>query len=196
MPDDVRRSIAQHLQEVLTASGHRCTPTRRAIVDVLVRIGRPLTVSEIVKRSGAPISSAYRNLSLLVSVGVLNGLWTTDRQARFELADSFIGQRRHHLVCLECGSMADYVVPDDIESLIEAMTPQVEAESRFHVMGHILDLVGACAACTDQEATQRLPVDKTDTGALVSVTKLGYSEARAGQVKRERSSGRHALPRD
>lgn len=150
MPDDESPSIDHDLETVLGSCGYRHTSTRSALVDVLARTGRPLTVTEIVKEASTPVSSAYRNLRLLGELGVVAGVHGVDRQERFELSESFVGTHRHHLVCLECGGMTDFVAPDDVESLIESLVPRIAADRGFRVVGHTLDLVGACGDCGDQ----------------------------------------------
>src|SRR5688572_29350720 len=59
----------------LRAQEQRYTAGRRAIVSVLERADRPLTVPEIMKRSrpgAVPVSSAYRNLAALVDAGAVH----------------------------------------------------------------------------------------------------------------------------
>ena len=89
----------------LAGLDQRYTPGRRAIVEVLAKASRPLTVPELLAAAGAagegagtvPQSSAYRNLTLLVEVGILHRLPGSDEFARYELAEELAG---HHIELL------------------------------------------------------------------------------------------------
>lgn len=92
-------------------------------------------------------SSAYRNLSVLESCGVVHRVAGTDEFARFELAEDLTDHHHHHLICTECGSVADFTVSDGLErSLVEAMEV-VSRSTGFQAHDHRLDLLGLCAAC-------------------------------------------------
>ena len=54
----------------LRAVGQRYTPKRRALVDMLRRAGKPVSMTDVVSgRSAPPQSSAYRNLAVLEHAG-------------------------------------------------------------------------------------------------------------------------------
>ena len=143
MVDDVHPAIAARLD----GDGQRYTSGRRALVEVLVDAGRPLTAAEVVVEADLSQSSAYRNLAVLEAAGVVHRISGTDEFARFELAEDLTDHHHHHLVCTECGAISDFTVPDHLEAAIDALAAGVAERSGFVVERHRLDLFGRCASC-------------------------------------------------
>jgi Fur family ferric uptake transcriptional regulator len=142
--DELRAAVAARLRR----SGQRATPTRDALVQVLLRAGRPLTIPEILD-SGAGIaqSSAYRNLQLLEQAGVVHRIVTNAEFARYELAEDLTGDHHHHLICSSCGSVEDVPASAGLERSLHAAIDQVAATTGFQTAAHRIDLVGLCRDC-------------------------------------------------
>ena len=135
--------IAARLRDV----GQRYTGNRRALVDVLDRVARPVPIPEILKADDAlPQSSVYRNLSVLEAAGVVRRVLGVDEFARYELAEH-LTDHHHHLVCTSCGDVADVRLSRRAERSVERAISEISAEAGFHLSGHRLDLVGTCANC-------------------------------------------------
>jgi Fe2+ or Zn2+ uptake regulation protein len=133
---------------VLRGAGQRYTRSRRAVVEVLAREPRPMTLPEIL--AGDPAlaqSSTYRNLSELVDAGVVRRIITSDEYSHFELAEHLTGDHHHHLICSNCGAVEDFTVPNELEDLIDHASASVARRRRFTIDHHRLDLVGLCAVC-------------------------------------------------
>lgn len=129
----------------LAALDQRYTARRRALVDLLHAAGRPLTVSEIVA-GGAPISSAYRNVTVLCEAGVARRIVGADDLGRFELSEDLSGHH-HHLVCESCGTVADARASSSLEEALEAAAGLAARESGFEITDHRIELVGRCPGC-------------------------------------------------
>ncbi|MFN8017348.1 MAG: transcriptional repressor [Acidimicrobiales bacterium] len=143
MDQDLHRAIADRLE----GEGQRYTAGRRALVEVLVDGARPLTAAEVLAAAGVAQSSAYRNLAVLESCGVVLRVAGSDEFARFELAEDLTAHHHHHLICTRCGAVADFTVPDRLEQAVAALVEQVAAADQFAADHHRLDLYGRCAAC-------------------------------------------------
>ncbi|HUY24227.1 MAG TPA: helix-turn-helix domain-containing protein, partial [Candidatus Saccharimonadales bacterium] len=66
----------------------RYTRLRRLLVETLAMAARPLTIPEIVANTPRlPQSSAYRNITTLIDVGVVRRVPGTDDHGRYELAE-------------------------------------------------------------------------------------------------------------
>ncbi|HEX8803741.1 MAG TPA: Fur family transcriptional regulator [Acidimicrobiales bacterium] len=133
----------------LAANGQRYTSGRRAIVDVLSAAGRPFTVPEITRSTGArglPQSSAYRNLTILVDTGIVRRVPGGGGHDRFELAEDLAGHH-HHLLCTDCGVVTDVSATPRLERALAEAARAASAESGFEVVGHRIDLVGRCRSC-------------------------------------------------
>jgi Fur family ferric uptake transcriptional regulator len=126
--------------------GHRYTPSRRRLVEVLQATEHPLTIAEVTEAGGLPQSSAYRNLAILEGSGVVRRVQTTDEFARFELAEDLTGHH-HHLMCEICGTVRDVVVPDALERRLDAELERLAGCHGFVLDHHRLDLIGRCADC-------------------------------------------------
>jgi Fe2+ or Zn2+ uptake regulation protein len=139
---DLHTTVARRLRR----AGQRYTSARRALIDVLVGSQRPLTAAEIGQADRlAPVSTTYRNLATLTQAGVLHR-FTEGDCARFELAQD-LTEHHHHLVCLSCGHVDDFILPEAAETAV-TMALQVAANSGgFRVEGHRLDAHGVCPRC-------------------------------------------------
>jgi Fe2+ or Zn2+ uptake regulation protein len=131
----------------LASADQRYTEQRRVLVDTLARAGRPLTIPEIL--ASAPKltqSSAYRNVTALIDLGVLGRIAGTDDHGRFELAQQFSGHH-HHVVCGSCGTVEDLHASPKLERALEEAARVAAEEQGYDISDHRLDLYGRCSAC-------------------------------------------------
>lgn len=123
------------------------TSGRRELVELLASTGRPATIPDLLEtRPKLTQSSVYRNLAMLEEVGVVQKVVSSDDRARFELAEDLMGHH-HHLICVSCGRVDDFVVSPRAERSIETVLENAIGDSGFRASGHRLDVVGTCAAC-------------------------------------------------
>lgn len=131
----------------LRAEGQLYTSGRRQLVELLAALNRPVTTYELLEsRTKLTQSSVYRNLAVLEEVGIVQKVASSDDRARFELAEDLIGHH-HHLICVACGRVDDFVVPARTEKTLDAALAQVVSSTGFLAAGHRLDVIGTCAAC-------------------------------------------------
>jgi len=123
------------------------TNGRRQLVDALLRIGHPASVPQLLK-GGRKFtqSSLYRNLADLERAGVVHKIAAGDDHARFELDEYFIGHH-HHLICVRCGVVADFVVSAAAERSLNATLARAAKRGKFRITGHRLDALGTCSGC-------------------------------------------------
>ena len=120
---------------------------RRALVETLA-VGRPLTIPEILTTSpGLTQSSAYRNITVLMEAGAARRVTGVDDHGRFELAEELSGHHHHHLVCDNCGKVADVHASPRLERALAEAARAAGDEQDFDVTEHRIDLVGVCADC-------------------------------------------------
>lgn len=140
-------TVAKVAAERLAESGQRFTGGRREIVQALASATRPLSIPEILEAAPRLAqSSAYRNLAMLETAGVVVRVITTDEWARFELSEDITGHH-HHMVCNSCGSVDDVVIPDEVERELDRVLTRVALHEGFSVTHHRLDVVGVCRSC-------------------------------------------------
>ena len=149
MPTDVRTMDELHTTAAqrLRANGLRYTSSRRAVVEVLSSTDRPLTIPEILSQDPSLAqSSAYRNLTELISCGVVHRLIAGDEYSHFELAED-LTSHHHHLVCTHCGRVEDITLSDAVELSMTAALDTAAESFGFTAEHHRLDVLGRCAAC-------------------------------------------------
>lgn len=125
----------------------RLTAGRRAIVEGLRAAGRPITLPELLDSAPALAqSSAYRNLSLLESAGVVRRLNHDSEHAHFELDES-LTEHHHHLICEACGTVRDITLDSGVEHALDAQFETVARAEGFTQTHHTVDVYGLCANC-------------------------------------------------
>lgn len=143
----VPRSVHEDVSLRLAGVEQRYTQLRRTLVETLAAAGRPLTIPEII--AGAPElpqSSAYRNMTALIEVGVVRRVVGPDDHGRFELAEELSGHH-HHFVCAMCGKVEDFQPSPRLERALADAAGAVAEEQGYEVTEHRLDLVGLCTVC-------------------------------------------------
>ena len=131
----------------LAGLDQRYTQSRRLLVETLARAGRPLTVPELVEMApDIPLSSAYRNVTALMEIGVVRRVAGSDDHGRFELAEELAGHH-HHLVCAVCGKVEDVHPNKRLEEALKDAARAIAKEQGYTVTEHRFDLIGLCPDC-------------------------------------------------
>jgi Fur family ferric uptake transcriptional regulator len=86
------------------------------------------------------LTTVYRALESLASLGLVQAVDLGDGEKRFELVTP--GEHHHHLVCDAC---KDSVHLD--QCLIQDLESAIRSKYGFEVRGHILELFGICKRC-------------------------------------------------
>jgi Fur family ferric uptake transcriptional regulator len=140
------RNVDDAVAARLRAAGQRYTSKRRALIEVLSRSRKPLTIPEILSRGdGFAQSSAYRNMMVLEQARVVHRLASAGGFARYELAED-LTEHHHHLVCTSCGSVEDLPASVGLERTVRAMEG-LATRSGFAARSHRVDLLGLCRNC-------------------------------------------------
>ncbi len=135
---------------LLAEQDQRYTPGRRDLVDTLHEAGRPLTLPDVLDRApGLKQSSAYRNLDVLESSGIISRINAPGDHTYYELAENLMGHH-HHLICVACGLIVDIELPANLEHIVDEGLSQSARLAGFAPLHHTLDLFGTCANCTQE----------------------------------------------
>jgi Fur family ferric uptake transcriptional regulator len=138
------RQVEQRLRE----HDIRFTKGRRAVVAALADATGPRSAAELSEQLGpaVPLSSIYRTLAVLEEAGVLAPHLGAKGLTRFELAEWLAGHH-HHLVCIDCGSVADVDIPAGQEESVRSLVTQIAALASFAPTDHALEIEGRCSRC-------------------------------------------------
>lgn len=128
----------------LRTAGLRATPARKAILNLLETVQKPLEVSVILehlkqKRIPADPATVFRIMNTFTEKSIAATVQLGDSVARYELSNR---RHHHHLVCEDCGNVEDIdgCPLDDIEKT-------VQKKNRFFIKRHSLEFYGLCASC-------------------------------------------------
>jgi Fe2+ or Zn2+ uptake regulation protein len=143
MAEDMHSVVERRLRRV----DQRYTSGRRAIIDLLVSAGHPVSIGDIAERlPGLPRSSAYRHLTDLETAGLVRRVTASDEFSRFELAED-LTEHHHHLLCVSCGKVTDVTLPDGFERQVSSAIGRLAEAEGFETHSHRLDVLGLCVGC-------------------------------------------------
>ncbi|MEM7586373.1 MAG: Fur family transcriptional regulator [Acidobacteriota bacterium] len=138
---------------LLRDKGHRVTPERLALFKEVYSQHGHLDAEALlgsIQEQGLKVSRAtlYRNLDLMADLGFVRKyrLGTS----RFQYEHVHAGQRHDHLVCTECGRVAEFVSPG-----IVAMQREICRAHGFDPDEHTLQLHSICLDCRKQRDARR-----------------------------------------
>ena len=126
----------------------RYTRGRRSVVHALAEAAGPRSAAEIHEVVGetVPLSSLYRTLSVLEDAEIVAPHFGVGGITRYELAE-WIKGHHHHVVCLECGDVADIDVSPDVERRVDALVSEISELASFTPSSHVLEIEGRCRKC-------------------------------------------------
>ncbi|MFH1418607.1 MAG: transcriptional repressor [Planctomycetota bacterium] len=154
----------------------RKTRQRQVVLEELKKLTSHPTAAELyeIARQRLPrisLGTIYRNLELLVRMGLVRKLGTGGPEARFD-ADV---DRHYHVCCVRCGRVEDAEgLPDD------AVPHEIKRLGDYVILGYNLEFEGICPACrTDRTGY----ADETRSGRTRS------ADARTGGTANNASFG-------
>jgi len=129
------------------------TKPRQAILDSLNNTEKHLNAEQI-HRATSKISpniglaTIYRNLELLVRIGLVWKFDAGDNKARYEIAKCPEASHHHHLICKKCNSIIDYSDSIDNEKdFIQEREKNISKKYNFRIENHCIDFFGLCYKC-------------------------------------------------
>jgi len=139
----------------LRREGYKLTPQRRGVIDILRRSSHHLSVDEIylkVKKKYPRIglTTVYRTLEVLNKLGWVRKCDFGERKARYELAENFSenNKHHHHVVCIQCNKVIDYVDFVKEETRLMGNTEKkIARKYDFIIKGHNIKFYGICKNC-------------------------------------------------
>jgi len=152
MADLADRGIPWHYSK-LSKYCCRLTKPRQVILDILNNTQRHLSAEEIWEEapkisSNVGLSTIYRNLELLVRIGLVWKFDAGDNKSRYEIAKRSDENHHHHLICKKCNGIIDYSASVDNEKdFIEMREKNLSSKYNFKIENHCIDFFGLCYKC-------------------------------------------------
>ena len=146
------------LVKQMKAVGHRMTPQRQAVLEMLATSDSHPTVDQIFEkiRVDFPMTSRatiYKTISLAKEMGAVMELEFSQGSNRYD------GKRPYphpHVICTKCKQVMD---ADDLE--IEALKQQIVRKTGYLIVNHRIDFFGICPDC--QKGSTHLTSRSTST---------------------------------
>ena len=142
----------QWFEATLEQAGMRRTLPRRVLLRLLAATESPVSAQDLYEQSGSDINlvTIYRTLNELTRLELLTRAEFGEGFYRYEPAPGPSDtEHRHHLVCDNCGSIADFE-----GCMVDAMLEQNPLPGNFQVVSHTLTLHGTCERCQAQPASE------------------------------------------
>lgn len=131
----------KELKALLRRAGHKITPVRVAVLEIMEKSRKPLSTQEIIEYMGDRFNEAtiYRTIKTLKSSEIIRQIDLRHNHAHYERVRS---DHHHHITCQQCGTITD--VACETEELEE----QILRSSHFaKIEQHALEFFGICASC-------------------------------------------------
>ncbi|MEM1181221.1 MAG: Fur family transcriptional regulator [Acidobacteriota bacterium] len=134
--------------KILRRDGHRVTPERLRLFKEIYEHHTHIDADQLLasmKERGRKISRAtlYRNLDLLARYGFVEKRRLGGNRFLYEHVHQ--GMRHDHLVCTECGRVAEFVSPS-----IEALQREICRAHGFVTEQHTLQIHSLCQDCASR----------------------------------------------
>ncbi|NCC78172.1 MAG: transcriptional repressor [Clostridia bacterium] len=142
----------QTITSKLKKSGYKLTPQRQAIVDAIIEsVGEHLTVEELfeivkVKRPEIGLATVYRTIMLMHEENIVTRLDLKDGTARYELTRSDEEHTHHHLICIRCSKVYEFM-----GDLLDPLEEEIGRKYNFKILDHSLKFYGICNECAKEE---------------------------------------------
>lgn len=140
--------------------GHRMTASREAILNILAQSAEHLSAEDIyikvhAKKPSIGLTTVYRTLELLVSIGMVAKFDFGDGRARFELLQGpKCVKYHHHLVCTGCSRIIEYsdFINEELANL-EIIQEKLSKKYDFLITNHLVQYCGLCSKCLAEKGS-------------------------------------------
>lgn len=139
----------ERFTQYLKSGNYRITPERFVILDSVMQTDGHFDADELfsqMKTGGQKVSRAtvYNTLDLLQDCGLISKYRFGENHSRYEKA--FGRPHHHHLICLECGDIIEFV-----NEKIEKVEREVCSSNGFKAQTTTLQIFGTCTRCQKHE---------------------------------------------
>ncbi|MFA6511635.1 MAG: Fur family transcriptional regulator [Patescibacteria group bacterium] len=127
---------------LLHEKGFRATPAKIALLDVLQRAKKPLSIEAIQELLPSSINQAtvYRTLHDFHARGIVRHVDLHHGHQHYEIADA---KEHHHIMCKKCGKVKDVAT-----CVMQQLQKNVLKQSGFaEINEHTMEFYGVCAVC-------------------------------------------------
>ena len=130
---------------MLRQHGYKLTPQRRMVLSAIALSHEHLTPAALYERihqehPGIGLVTIYRTLDILTKLGLICEVHAGGNCRSYLMRRP--SEHHHHLICSECGAVADFTDCD-----LGEMEQRLSLETGFKIKGHLLEFLGQCQNC-------------------------------------------------
>jgi Fur family transcriptional regulator, peroxide stress response regulator len=130
----------------LRDNGHKITPQRMAIVEIIAKSEGHPSVENIhdqikYKFPTMSLATVYKNILLLKSLGEVLELGFPDGSNRYDGNKPYF---HPHVICIKCKIIVDARIDN-----LDEIKNEIESETNFKILNHSLEFFGLCSNCID-----------------------------------------------
>ena len=146
-------SQSHNLRHKFKRHASRMTVSREAILEFLSRSSQHMSVKDIYtalqkEYPDIGLSTVYRTLDLLATMGVVTKIAIGDGQNRYEFKPTAKDEHHHHLICNKCGKIINYSEFLDEElRLVRKTEEKLAKKYDFIIQDHNIEFLGVCKKC-------------------------------------------------
>ena len=138
------RPTEKKLLLLVSKNGYKLTSQRKAVLSAIAGSHEHLTSADVYQRakqinSTVGLVTVYRTMELLSNMGMICRVHDGGKSRSYTLAPS---GHHHHMVCSECGVVADFANCD-----LGELEKRLSTETGFEINGHTLEFSGRCSSC-------------------------------------------------
>lgn len=149
MIQSINNTLAEELLHRLQTGGLRLTESRRRIVSALAETEDHFTIDGLARRlPGVGRATVFRTVKMLVGQGFLCRVVLEDGGVRYRLSRR--DAHHHHLICVDCGDVRDFVDCD-----LGRLSAELSRRTDYEINGHRLEMYGRCPTCRAEAAGER-----------------------------------------
>jgi Fur family transcriptional regulator, ferric uptake regulator len=133
------------IKNILSQNGYKLTSQRKLVYDIFINHkNKYLCASEVYdyarkKSSSAGLTTIYRTIDILLSVGIIQKMPIEADESYYILASK---GHKHHIVCVNCRQVCEIDT-----CMIDQMSESITTDTGFSITGHKLIVYGVCAKC-------------------------------------------------
>ena len=139
------RLTRNRIASLVRHRGYKITPQRRAVLNAIAESSGHLTPAAIYERvhkekPGIGLVTVYRTLDLLTELGLICEVHAGGSCRSYLMRRP--SEHHHHLICSECGTVADFADCD-----LNELEQKLSRKTGFEINGHLLEFSGLCQNC-------------------------------------------------
>ena len=138
------RPTQKKLASVLTENGYKLTSQRRTVLKAISDSNEHMTSADVYERARQEnpkvgLVTVYRTLELLSDLHLICRVHRGGRSRSYTLAPA---GHHHHMVCTQCGAVADFTTCN-----LSELEKELSRDTGFDIEGHLLQFTGRCPNC-------------------------------------------------